>query len=165
MKSTPRWTWGPTLLWRQPATKPYSQEFIHPLILSPTPTYIGIEKQKNEENNAKKIEFVFHLVLLGIIKRKPEAANNDQLTKQAPNCIQTQTFHSLLFRGSVLPLAVVVPTFLCSRTLSTSELNFGGGLESTSSVEWKPRGTAPPQCESSKWKDFKKLPLAYREVC
>merc|ERR1712029_813446 len=64
---------------RQPATKPYSQEFIHPLILSPTPTYIGIEKTKNEENNAKKIEFVFHLVLLGIIKRKPRG------TKPNPN--------------------------------------------------------------------------------
>ena len=110
-----------------------------------------LELKKKIEETPKKTEFVFHLVLLGIIKRKPEAATNDQLTKQAPNCIQTQTFHSLLFRGSVLPLAVVVPTFLCSRTLSTSEkLNFGGGLESTSSVEWKPRGTAPPQCESSK---------------
>merc|ERR1712045_648121 len=37
---------------------------------------------------------------------------------------------------------IQTPTFHCSRTLSTSEkLNFGGGLESTSSVEWKPRGT------------------------
>jgi len=102
MKSTPRWTWGPTLLWRQPATKPYSQEFIHPLILSPTPTYIGIEKQKNEENNAKKIEFVFHLVLLGIIKRKPRGTKPPGSSKP----IQTQTFHSLLFSGSVLPLAI-----------------------------------------------------------
>lgn len=146
-----------TWLWRSTTKQKYSQEFIHPLILSPTPTYWNWKKKLKKRQ--KKTEFVFHLVLLGIIKRKPEAATNDQLTKQAPNCIQTQTFHSLLFRGSVLPLAVVVPTFLCSRTLSTSELNFGGGLESTSSVEWKPRGTAPPQCESSKWKDFKKTYL------
>ena len=161
MKSTPRWTWGPTLLWRQPATKPYSQEFIHPLILSPTPTYIGIEKQKNEENNAKKIEFVFHLVLLGIIKRKPRG------TKPPGSSKPIKPKHFIRFYSvGVFYLLLSVPTFLCSRTLSTSEkLNFGGGLESTSSVEWKPRGTAPPQCESSKWKDFKKLPLAYREVC
>merc|ERR1711878_122126 len=79
----------------------YSQEFIHPLILSPTPTYIGIEKQKNEENNAKKIEFVFHLVLLGIIKRKPRGRRPSRTQP-----IQTQTFHSLLFSGSVLPLAI-----------------------------------------------------------
>lgn len=158
MKSTPRWTWGQLDYEDQlPNKNIHKNSSIHSYFRQLR--HIGIEKKKKIEETPKKTEFVFHLVLLGIIKRKPEAATNDQLTKQAPNCIQTQTFHSLLFRGSVLPLAVVVPTFLCSRTLSTSELNFGGGLESTSSVEWKPRGTAPPQCESSKWKDFKKTYL------
>merc|ERR1712122_323753 len=104
------------------------------------------KKQKNEENNAKKIEFVFHLVLLGIIKRKPRG------TKPPGSSKPIKPKHFIRFYSvGVFYLLLSVPTFLCSRTLSTSEkLNFGGGLESTSSVEWKPRGTAPPQCESSK---------------
>jgi len=43
--------------------KTKQQEFIHPLILSPT------HANKIDEN-PKKIEFVFHLVLLGTSKKK-----------------------------------------------------------------------------------------------
>merc|ERR1712025_114328 len=126
--------------------KPYSQEFIHPLILSPTPTYIGIEKQKNEENNAKKSSLFSILFFLELLSENPGEPNHQDPQNQS------KPKHFIRFYSvGVFYLLLSVPTFLCSRTLSTSEkLNFGGGLESTSSVEWKPRGTAPPQCESSK---------------
>jgi len=148
------WSKWKNPLWRSSYHKIFTR--IHPS----THTFANsdILESKNEKNpeNAKKIEFVFHLVLLGIIIRK-EAKKLLNLPTT-----NTQTFQLPQFRGSVLPLAVVDPTFsVCSRTefVDFRIEFFGGGLESTSSVEWRPRGTSPPPSESSKWKDFKKKGL------
>merc|ERR1712113_645625 len=103
-------------------------------------------KNKKMKKITPKKSSLFSIFLLGIIKRKPRGSD-DHLGLNPSKPKHFIRFYSV----GVFYLLLSLPTFLCSRTLSTFEkLNFGGGFESTSSVEWKPRGTAPPQCESSK---------------
>ena len=106
---------------------------------------LELKNKKMKKITPKKSSLFSILFFLELLSENPEAADHLGLNPSKPK-------HFIRFYSvGVFYLLLSVPTFLCSRTLSTSEkLNFGGGLESTSSVEWKPRGTAPPQCESSK---------------
>jgi len=107
---------------------------------------LELKNKKMKKITPKKSSLFSILFFLELLSENPEEPNHQDPQNQS------KPKHFIRFYSvGVFYLLLSVPTFLCSRTLSTSEkLNFGGGLESTSSVEWKPRGTAPPQCESSK---------------
>ena len=112
------WSKWKNPLWRSSYHKIFTR--IHPS----THTFANsdILESKNEKNpeNAKKIEFVFHLVLLGIIIRK-EAKKLLNLQQPIPkhfNCLNSVgVFYLLLL--SIQPFQ-----FAQEQNLSTSELNF-----------------------------------------
>merc|ERR1712029_690895 len=105
----------------------------------------------------KKSSLFSILFFLELLSENPEEPNHQDPQNQS------KPKHFIRFYSvGVFYLLLSVPTFLCSRTLSTSEkLNFGGGLESTSSVKWSPGVQHPHNVNQASEKTSRKLPSAY----
>merc|ERR1711988_1331964 len=93
----------------------------------------------------KKSSLFSILFFLELLSENPEEPNH-----QDPQNQSKPKHFIRFFSGSVLPLAIGANLSLLKNFVDFRKIEFRWWVGITSSVEWKPRGTAPPQCESSK---------------